>query len=89
MTAQELAFDIGGTEGESGVKTLNEIAQIIGYDEVGFKYGSPLEQFLADNSSCVEAILEWIDKQNVQEWNDELSMDEEDYDEEDNGNEYE
>ncbi len=82
MTAQELAYQLSGTEGESAISTLNEIAEIIGYQAHGFRYGSAFEQFLADNSDCVEVILEWIDNQNNPEWNEDLSMDEEDEEDE-------
>jgi len=65
-----------GTEGETGVRNLNTIAEALGYEESGFKYGTSLEQFLADNSGCVEAIHRWIEEwiDRVPEWKEMLRM---------------
>lgn len=51
------AFQI---EGEKGIDNLNKLAKVLGYNEDGFKYGSPLENFLKDNPGAVEKILEFI-----------------------------
>jgi hypothetical protein len=48
--------DISQLEGEQGVRNLKEIISTIGYSG----YGGVLENFLADNSACIEAIIEWI-----------------------------
>jgi len=50
-------------EGEQGVEVLNEIAQALGYEKHPWRFGTPLEVFLADNSGAVEAIMNWIDTQ--------------------------
>lgn len=61
-------------EGERGVERLNKICSAIGYKETGFRYGSPLEEFLQDNSGAIEAILTWIEENgdNVEEWRENL-----------------
>lgn len=53
---------IGGKhfEGESGVGNFEKVCEAIGYKETGFRYGSPIESFLCDNSGCIEAMLGWI-----------------------------
>lgn len=48
--------DIWQLEGEQGVRNLKEIISTIGYSG----YGGLLENFLADNSGCIEAMIEWI-----------------------------
>lgn len=48
--------DIWQLEGETGVRNLKEIISTIGYSG----YGGVLENFLADNSGCIEAMIEWI-----------------------------
>jgi hypothetical protein len=68
-------------EGEEGVEALNVIADTLGYEKTGFKYGSSFEQFLCDNPNCVQAIMTWIDKQNIPEWADLLHIEEEEEDE--------
>lgn len=55
-------------EGETGLKNLNTVAQILGYKQSPWANGSPLEEFLCDNSGAIEAILEWIKAQNFREW---------------------
>lgn len=61
-------------EQESGVEKLNKICSAIGYKETGFRYGSPLEEFLQDNSGAMEAILAWIEENgdSVEEWKENL-----------------
>ena len=55
-------------EGDTGVENLNTIAKALGYKEHGFRYGSPLEVFLSDNSGACEALIEWMGTQNSVEW---------------------
>jgi hypothetical protein len=55
-------------EGTTGVRNLETIAKTLGYNESGFRYGTPIESFLSDNPGAIEAIVEWIGKQNVPEW---------------------
>ncbi len=55
-------------EGEGAMHNLNKIANVLGYREDGFKYGSSLERFLQDNPGACEAIIEWIGEQSDTEW---------------------
>ena len=71
-------------EGERGVCNLKNIITTIGYDNYG---NNVLENFLADNSGCIEAIIEWIkENDHSGEWNTYVEADlvpvEEDEDEE-------
>jgi hypothetical protein len=59
-------------EGESGLGKFEKLLKVLGYRGHGFRYGSVIESFLADNSGAVEAIIEWIGQQNVDEWNESL-----------------
>lgn len=65
--------DSFSTEGERGLAALNRICSAIGYDEHNYKYGSPIERFLCDNSGAIESIIdfigEWGDKT---EWKDKI-----------------
>jgi len=57
---------IGNFEGERGVCDLKNIITTIGYDG----WGGVLDNFLADNSGCIEAIIEWIKENDYSgEWN--------------------
>jgi hypothetical protein len=57
-------------EMEKGVDNLTTLCNDLGYNETPFKYGSPLEQFLVDNSGAQEALLMWIEDNMVPEWRD-------------------
>jgi hypothetical protein len=75
--------DIWHFEGERGVRNLKNIITTIGYSG----YGGVLENFLADNSGCIEAMIEWIKANDYSgEWNklvaEELAPVKEDEDEE-------
>ena len=59
-------------EGDSGLESLGKIFEAMGYEEHNFKYGSFVEVFLADNPGAVEAIIDWIEEQNVPEWKEKL-----------------
>lgn len=48
------------TEGPQGVRNFAKLAKAIGY--------SSIEDFLEDNSGCIEAMVDWIGRQNVPEW---------------------
>ena len=50
-------------EGERGLERLNEFCSALGYDESGFQFGSPLEEFLQDNPGAIEALLDWVREQ--------------------------
>lgn len=49
-------------EGSGGLRNLTKICQELGYKESGFKFGSPIEEFLSDNPGAIEAILEFIEE---------------------------
>ena len=58
--------DLWSLEGERGVRNLKNVLTTIGYDG----YGGVLDNFLADNSGCIEAIIEWIKENDYSgEWN--------------------
>lgn len=66
-------------EGETGVRNLCKIVRALGYkDELHFgqfrggSYGDLL-RFLEDNSGAVEAILDWVNKQDLPEWREEVA----------------
>lgn len=52
-------------EGDSGVASLHKICAALGYSEDNYKYGSPIEKFLADNSGAIEMLLDWISEQEM------------------------
>jgi hypothetical protein len=47
-------------EGQRGVSNMERITQALGYDN--------FDEFLSDNSGAIEAIQEWISRQDVPEW---------------------
>ncbi len=49
-------------EGQRGVRNLNKITQDVG----GY---TDLEHFLEDNPGAIEALINWIQEQNNQDWN--------------------
>lgn len=55
-------------EGDSGLDKLTKLLRALGYRGHSFKYGTPIEAFLSDNSGAVEAILNWIAERNETEW---------------------
>lgn len=59
-------------EGGRGVAGLEKICEAIGYRDQPFRYGSPLESFLSDNSGAIEVLLEWIAEQDTEDWRDSL-----------------
>ena len=62
------AKDFFNWEGERGVKQFEEVCKNLGYVKQPFLYGDPIHQFLADNSGVFEALFQWINEQNVKEW---------------------
>lgn len=60
-------------EGDAGLENLNIIAKVIGYQGHGFRFGSSLEDFLSDNPGCQQAIIDWIEEQDIDDWNENLS----------------
>lgn len=55
-------------EGDTGIKNLNKLCKIIGYNEQPYMYGSPLELFLSDNAGAIEAIRDFIADNMIDEW---------------------
>lgn len=55
-------------EGNCGLENFEKILRSIGYEGHPFKYGSPIEHFLSDNSAAVEALVEWIKERDLPEW---------------------
>lgn len=55
-------------EGDRGVERLNKIITAIGYKGHQFLYGSPLEEFLSDNSGAIQSLIKWIGERDVEEW---------------------
>lgn len=72
-------------EGEQGIENISRLLEGMGYFEHSFKYGSVLEVFLADNPGALQALVDWISDQHIQEWQEclesRLEADESDEDE--------
>ncbi len=47
-------------EGESGLEKLERLCKDLGYEGNNFRFGDPIQSFLADNYGATEAILEFI-----------------------------
>jgi hypothetical protein len=62
-------------EGESGMKRFEKLCEALGYQETGFRFGTPIERFLSDNSGAIDAILDFLTDQLEynQEWRDALA----------------
>ena len=56
-------------EGERGIKTLTGLVKVLGYNDA---WGDNLKEFFADNSGALEAVIDWIREQDVQEWDENL-----------------
>jgi hypothetical protein len=82
-------------EGDSGLAKLEKLLGALGYSGHNFRYGSPIESFLSDNSGAVEALVDWVRDQNNTEWKRSLEAalpeedDTDDESEEGNNTEYE
>ena len=61
--------DIERTEGSRGVDNLHKLAKMLGYDT---PFRDAFEEFLSDNSGCIEAIHQWIADNMCPEWRDNL-----------------
>lgn len=59
-------------EGDSGLKNLEVFLKDLGYPDHQWKFGSPIESFLSDNSGACQALIEWIELQNIPEWKENL-----------------
>jgi hypothetical protein len=56
-----MAKQLHHNEGEEALKNLNKISNMIGYRREPFEeYASSFEEFLKDNSGCVDAIHNWM-----------------------------
>lgn len=51
---------MGSFEGNSGLGKLNKFFEDLGYSGHNYRFGSPLESFLADNPGCIDAMLDWV-----------------------------
>lgn len=68
-------------EGERGVQNLEKIIEAIGYKAHGFRHGSLVEVFLADNSAAIEMLIDFIaesDARTSGEWRENLESNIED-----------
>lgn len=59
-------------EGDRGIANLEKVLTALGYKGHSFRYGDPVHAFLSDNSGAVEALLEWINEQDSDEWKENL-----------------
>lgn len=57
-------------EGERGVRDFEKLVEALGY---GGHYGTAINQFLADNSGAIHAMVEWIKDCRCQDWNDNIT----------------
>lgn len=56
-------------EGTSGVERFRKLCEAIGYKEGNYLgYGHAIENFLSDNPGALEALVNWIQDQDVDEW---------------------
>ena len=66
-------------EGDRGVEQFSKICEDLGYTDY---MSTSIHAFLADNSGALEAILQWIDEQNVKEWEEVFAQEIDDEDDE-------
>ncbi len=59
-------------EGAQGVRNLEKLLGDMGYRNGEF-FNRVLENFFADNSGAIEAVIDWISNLNSTEWNENLS----------------
>ena len=55
-------------EGDRGIENFERVLQAIGYRPHGFRHGTTVEVFLADNPGAFEVLIEWIANSRVPEW---------------------
>ena len=82
-------------EGRHGLESLALLCNNLGYSDfnhygqfdrktpngrLGANLGDIFE-FLSDNPAAIEAIVNWVDEQNIPEWNDTIEDEDEDEDE--------
>lgn len=61
--------DIRNWEGDKGLRNLENLLQDLGnYKREGWMHGDIIHQFLADNPGAIVAIINWIEKQDLDEW---------------------
>lgn len=81
-----------GNEGRRGLENLALLCKRLGYDDINC-YGQfvrdthcgqlgDIFDFFEDNSGAIEAVLNWIDEQNIPEWNEIVPEDTEEEEEE-------
>ena len=77
-------------EGDGGCGVLEELLRVLGYNETGFRFGSPIESFLSDNPGAQEALVNWVAEQNLPEWQSALGdvVEDEDEDEDEDEEDY-
>ena len=51
-------------EGGRGVNNFEKIVGVLGYRN--------MDGFLEDNSGCLQAMIEWLGTQNIEEWKDSM-----------------
>lgn len=63
-------------EGANGVRNLEKLCDAMGYDKQGeFVNADSIWNFLSDNPGAMEAIINWIDEQENDDWKDSLLED--------------
>lgn len=56
-------------EGERGVERLGKLCKTIGYnDRMCYNSSDVIAAFLADNPGAIDAVVEWIGRQNIPDW---------------------
>lgn len=89
MSLQQFLNDnkIGCLEGDRGIEALNKVCRELDYKADGFRHGSSLENFLKDNSGASQAILDWIEENYKDSFEDYNEDDEDEESEDDEGDE--
>ena len=60
-------------EGGSGVRKFEELCDALGYARGEFLgSGVSIPNFLADNPGAIDALINWISEQNVDDWKENL-----------------
>lgn len=59
-------------EGESGLGRFEQVIEAMGYKRDGFRFGDPIQKFLADNPGAITSIIEWIEDNSCEEWEENL-----------------
>jgi len=68
------------TDGHKGVSNLCKLVRALGYREsrhFGQGSTSDLVEFLEDNPGAIEAIIDWIDDNGIEDWDETLEIGEE------------